>query len=108
MAQIGGENMIPGKVVTINTAILKADAAVSAFQNLADNPSHGGVYVTTKKQSSWVADECVYVILGKSGYVTSIYRYHGGSIAGVTSLTSSYDVKIAAGTKFYLVEVTTT
>lgn len=100
--------MIPGKTVTITNAISKANAAVTAFQNLADNPSHGGVYVTTRKQSSWVENECVYVLLTKYGSVTDIYRYHGSVIAAVGSLTSSYDVIISAGTKFHLVEVPTT
>ena len=99
----GGKDMIPGKKITIQTEITNGDQVVTVFNNLADRPALGGVYVTTLPKSEWVDVQLVFVVMNSDGAVTG-FRYRGGGIQTVV-LGSTYDVRSAANTEYYLVEV---
>lgn len=95
--------MIPGKKITVQTEITNAAQAKTVFNNLADRPALGGVYVTTLPKSEWVRTTLVFVVMDSNG-VVSAFRYQSGDILAV-SLGPNYDVRSAANTEYYLVEV---
>lgn len=95
--------MIPGKKITIQTEITNGAQVVTVFNNLADRPALGGVYVTTLPKSEWVSSQLVFVVMNSNGALEG-FRYQNGDIRNVI-LGSNYDVRSAANTEYYLVEV---
>lgn len=98
----GCTDMIPGKKITIQTEITNGAQVVTVFNNLADRPADGGVFVTTLPKSEWVYAQLVFVVMNSEG-VVGAYRYQG-DIRAVT-LASNYDLRSAVNTEYYLVEV---
>lgn len=95
--------MIPGKKITIQTEITNGAQVVTVFNNLADRPALGGVYVTTLPKSEWVENQLVLVVMDSDGVVAG-FRYRNGEIQNAV-FGSNYDVRSAANTEYYLVEV---
>lgn len=99
----GGTDMIPGKKITIQTEITKGDQVKTVFENLADRPADGGVFVTTIPKSEWVNAQLVFVVMNSAGVVAA-FRYYNGDIREVV-LSSGYYANSAANDEYYLVEV---
>lgn len=95
--------MIPGKKITVQTAITNGGQVKTVFNSLADRPAVGGVYVTTIPKSEWVRAQLVFVITNSQG-VVSAFRYSSGEISSIV-LGPNYDAISGANTDYYLVEV---
>lgn len=105
MAQIGGENMVPGKTISIETAIIDGSNVISVLNNAlsAAGITLSGVAITTKKQSKWATRECVIFAIA-NGVVSSVYRRKANSIQALGGYTATYDITASAGQTFYVVE----
>lgn len=100
--------MIPGKKITVGTALANAEQVKNYFESFSDKPSGVAMVLTAKPKSEWVSSQLVGLVFNASGTVVGMYRDRGGAVGvvGVNLMTSAYDVISQANTEYYLVEVT--